>query len=147
VLWFVDTSALVKRYVNEPGSLWLRHELTQHQLFLAQITPVEMMAALGRRYRQGSISQFALYQARRRFLTHRALPQYEIVDLSPPMIEEAMRLAVMYELRAYDAVQLATALATVKGVTHSRFVFVTADSQLEATCVAEKLLVENPLNH
>ena len=147
MLWFVDTSALVKRYVNEPGSLWLRHELPQHQLLLAQITSVEMMAALGRRYRQGSLSQFALYQARRRFLAHRAQQEYQIVELSAPLIEEAMRLAVVYELRAYDAVQLATALATVKGVTRSRFVFVTADFQLEATCVAEKLPVENPLNH
>ena len=91
MLWFVDTSALVKRYVNEPGSLWLRHELTQHQLLIAQITSVEMMAALGRRYRQGSLSQFALSQARRRFLAHRAQQEYQIVELSAPMIEEAMR--------------------------------------------------------
>lgn len=147
VIWFADTSALAKRYVNEPGSQWLRRELAQHQIILAQITSVEMMAALGRRYRQGNLSQFALYQSRRRFLAHRAQQQYQIIELSAPMVEEAMRLAVAYELRAYDAVQLATALYAVKSVTRPRFVFVTADSQLEATCVAEKLPVENPLNH
>jgi len=147
VIWFADTSALVKRYVNEAGSQWLRRELARNQVSIAQITSVEMMAALGRRYRKGNISQFALYQFRRRFLAHRAKRQYQIIELSAPMIEEAMRLAVAYELRAYDAVQLAMALSALKGVGRSRFVFVSADSQLEATCVAEKMTVENPLNH
>jgi predicted nucleic acid-binding protein len=147
VIWFVDTSALAKRYVNEPGSQWLRREVAQHQVLLAQITSVEMMAALGRRFRQGQIPQFALYQARRRFLTHRAQAQYQIIDLTAAIVEEAMRLAVVYDVRAYDAVQLATALSAVKGVDRSRFVFVTADFQLEAASVAEGLLVENPLNY
>src|SRR2546426_7224298 len=76
VIWFADTSALVKRYVNEAGSRWLRRELARHQISVAQITSVEIMAALGRRYRKGNISQFALYQSRRRFLAHRAKQQY-----------------------------------------------------------------------
>lgn len=92
MFWFVDTSALAKRYVNEPGSQWLRREIAQHQVLLAQITSVEMMAALGRRFRQGQIPRFALYQSRRRFLTHRAQSQYQIVDLSADIVEEAMRL-------------------------------------------------------
>jgi hypothetical protein len=147
VIWFVDTSALAKRYVNEPGNHWLRSEVAQHHVLLAQITSVEMMAALGRRFRQGQISQFALYQARRRFLTNRAQSQYQIVDLSAAIVEEAMRLVVVYDVRAYDAVQLAAALFVAKGVDRNRFVFVTADFQLEAASVAEGLQVDNPLNH
>ena len=147
MIWFVDTSALAKRYVNEAGSQWLRREVAQHKVLLAQITPVEMMAALGRRFRKGQISQFALYQSRRRFLVHRAQSQYQIVDLSVAIVEEAMRLAVVYELRAYDAAQLAIALSAAKGVDRTRFVFVTADSQLEAASVAEGMQTENPLNH
>ena len=147
MIWFTDTSALVKRYVNELGSQWLRRELAQHQIILAQITSVEMVSALGKRFRQGHISQFALYQSRRRFLAHRAQQQYQIVELSAPIIEEAMRLAVVYELRAYDAVQLATALSAAKGVDRNRFVFITADFQLEAASAAEGMQVENPLNH
>jgi predicted nucleic acid-binding protein len=80
-------------------------------------------------------------------LTHRAQPQHQIVDLSADIVEEAMRLAVVYDVRAYDAVQLATTLSVAKGVDRNRFVFVTADFQLEAASVAEGLLVENPLSH
>jgi predicted nucleic acid-binding protein len=147
VIWFADASALVKRYVNEPGSHWLRRELAHHQIVTAQITPVEIVAALGRRFRQGDISEFALYQARKRFLTHRARQQYHIVEMSAPIVDEAMRVAVAHDLKAYDAVQLATALITAKGVERDRFFFVSADSHLEAASAAEGLQVENPLKH
>ena len=144
---FADASSLVKRYANEPGSYWLRHELVHHQIVIAQITSVEIVAALGRRFRQGDISEFALYQAGKRFLAHRAKQQYQIVEMSAPIVDEAMRVAVAHDLRAYDAVQLATALVTAKGIERDRFFFVTADSQLEAASIAEGLQVENPLSH
>lgn len=147
MIWFADSSALVKRYVNEAGSHWLRRELANHRVIIAQITSVEMIAALTRRFRQGDISKFALHQARKRFLTHRADQQYQIIEIDPPIIEEAMRLAFAHGLRAYDAVQLATAMFAARGVDKSRFVFVTADAQLEIGCAAEGLQVENPLNH
>lgn len=147
MIWFADASALVKRYVNEVGSYWLRRELAHHQIFMAEITSVEIVAALGRRFRQGDISQFALYQARKRFLTHRAKQQYQIIKMNTPIIDEAMRVAVVHDLRAYDAVQLATALVTAKGVERNRFFFVSADAQLEAASAAEGLQIENSLNH
>lgn len=70
MIWVIDASALVKRYVNEVGSLWVRQNLAAHRLVIAQITQVEMVAALGRRHRVGTIPLFALYQARRRFVVH-----------------------------------------------------------------------------
>ena len=45
MIWFVDASALVKRYVNETGSHWLRSELVLHQVAIAEITAVELIAA------------------------------------------------------------------------------------------------------
>jgi hypothetical protein len=147
VIWFADASALVKRYVNELGSHWLRRELAHHQIIIVNITSVEIVAALGRRFRQGDISEFALYQARKRFLTHRARGQYQIIEMNAPIVEEAMRVAVTHDLRAYDAVQLATGIITAKGIERNRFFFVTADSQLEAAGAAEGLQVENPLSH
>jgi hypothetical protein len=30
MIWFVDTSALVKRYIKEEGSEWLRSEIARH---------------------------------------------------------------------------------------------------------------------
>ncbi len=60
-LWFGDTSALIKRYVREPGSDWIRNDVVKDEIIIAQITPIEITAALGRRYRQGVLSTFAFY--------------------------------------------------------------------------------------
>src|SRR5438067_4637200 len=99
MIWFVDTSALVKRYVREPGSKWLRRELVHQQSLISQLTPVELMAALGRRHQQGVISLFAFLQARRVFMNHINEPQYEIMDVNPAVIDEAMRLTFRQNLR------------------------------------------------
>jgi hypothetical protein len=49
--YYMDSSALVKRYANETGSLWIR-SLTApqagHDLFTAHITGIEVVAAMAR---------------------------------------------------------------------------------------------------
>lgn len=146
-IWFADTSALIKRYVREPGSDWLRNEVATHDIVISQLTPIELTAALGRRFRQGVISRFAFYQARRMFLLHLQADQYTLIDLEQPIVDEAMRLTFRQGLRAYDAVQLATALETCKTMDRSRFVFLTSDVALEAVGKAEGLPTDNPLHH
>src|SRR5215831_20177248 len=49
MIWFVDTSALVKRYIKEQGSEWFRREIIQHNVLISQLTPIEMAAALSKR--------------------------------------------------------------------------------------------------
>src|SRR4051794_28950698 len=110
--YFFDTSALVKRHVTEAGSAWVR-SLTQaktaHTLYLARITAVEMVAAITRRQRGGSLSSSqagAILGHFRRQLTGR----YFILEINPALLATAMILSRNHGLRAYDAVQLAAAL-------------------------------------
>ena len=52
--YFVDSSALVKRYVNETGSVWLSGLVAPsagNDIYIARITTVEVIAALTRRAR------------------------------------------------------------------------------------------------
>ncbi len=61
-----------------------------------------------------------------------------------------MKLANTHRLRAYDAVQLATALDLHKDWTAHRlgtFVFVFADRNLNAAAIAEGLTVDDPNSH
>ena len=146
-IWFADTSALIKRYVREQGSDWLRNEIATHDIVISQLTPIELTAALGRRFRQGMISRFAFYQARRMFLLHLQADQYTLIDLEQHIVDEAMRLTFGQGLRAYDAVQLATALEACKTMERNRFVFLTCDTALELVGKAEGLPTDNPLNH
>ncbi len=145
--WFTDTSVLLKRYVMEPGSDWFRGELIRYRLVISHLTPIEMTAALGRRYQQGVISRFAFYQARRAFMKHYEAGVYQVIDWQETLFGEAMRLTFRQGLRAYDAVQLAAALLASKSVERSRFTFLTADVALEKVAQAEGLATENPLRH
>lgn len=57
--YFVDSSALVKRYVPETGSAWIQAlsaQETGNSLFIARITWVEVLSALARREREGSLT-------------------------------------------------------------------------------------------
>jgi predicted nucleic acid-binding protein len=150
--YFFDSSALVKRHVNEPGSAWVR-SLTRaragHTLFIARITAVEVFAAITRRQRGGSLSAAqagAILGHFRRQLTQR----YVIVEVTPPLLAAAMLSARKHGLRAYDAVQLAAAheanriyqMAGLAPVT-----LVSADRDLNAAATAERLLVEDPYAH
>lgn len=58
-----------------------------------------------------------------------------------------MQLAFTHGLRAYDAVQIATALRVAAPVGRTKVAFVTADKELLVTCAALGLPAENPLDH
>ena len=57
--YFLDSSALVKRYVRETGSAWVTgilDPLSKNEVFVAAITGVEIVAAVSRRARGGTIT-------------------------------------------------------------------------------------------
>lgn len=58
-IYFLDSSALVKRYINEAGSAWVLGLFTptlSNEFFVPAITGVEIVAAVTRRARNGSIA-------------------------------------------------------------------------------------------
>src|SRR5438128_9324923 len=105
MLWFLDSSALVKRYVREMGSAWIRTEMTKHDLLIAHVTPVELAAAISKKHRSGDISRFTFYQARQRILEDLKTHAYNIAFLNDDNIKMAQSLTFTRNLRAYDAIQ------------------------------------------
>jgi hypothetical protein len=65
------------------------------------------------------------------------------------MFQMAATLVGRHPLRAYDAIQLATALDYLKtrAPDRARFRFLTADDQLERAAQAEGLKTDNPNRH
>jgi predicted nucleic acid-binding protein len=148
---FLDSSALVKCYVAEPGSVWTRSILDDENnvVYVASLSRVETISALTRRFRRSDISQSELDVACEQFRLD-LTTQCEIVGLTDPMIEEAVTLARTRGLRAYDAVQLAGALDTrraVSKVESTELIMVSADVELNAAAAAEGFQVEDPNNH
>lgn len=151
-VYVVDSSAVVKRYVQELGTAWVRgltDPAAGHTLYLAGITGVEVVAALTRQARGGALTPTDAAQALSQFRQD-FTRQYQTVDLTAPLIAQAMALAETYALRGYDAVQCAVAVALhrvrqARGM--SVLTLVSADTALNAAAAAEGLAVEDPNAH
>lgn len=144
-VYYLDSSALIKRYVDENGSAWVRSifaEREYHTFIIAEITLVEVSSAFARRQRSGDISG----QMRERYelLFLADLADCRTVPLDMAMVKAAIQCCHRFGLKAYDAVQLATAL-TVSTELQAHGVrslsFVSADRDLLAAAAAPDFLL------
>ena len=151
-IYFVDSSALVKRYISETGSVWvlgLFDPTLENEIFVAAITGVEIVAAITRRARNGSINAADATLVRNQFRDD-LQTKYQVVDITERIINSGMALAEAQGLRGYDAVQLAAGCAVneiciANGL--SPIIFISADDELNSAAPGEGLLVENPNNY
>jgi predicted nucleic acid-binding protein len=145
--YFLDSSAVVKRFVQETGTAWIKglaDLAAGHFLYVARITDVEMTAAVARRRRLGSLS-IALASAALNEFRQDFAQQYRIVEITIPLLRHASQLADLHVLRAYDAVQLAAALDIHQ--LDPSLILVSSDADLNAAAMAEGLPVEDPNHH
>jgi hypothetical protein len=149
---YLDTSALVKRYVAEVGSAWVRQLVArpvQQVLYTTMLTEVEVRSALQRLVRERRVDAAQAGRLTQRLLQH-CLHRYQLLRITRPIVTQAGLLLERHPLRAYDAVQLACALA-VRQRLHQRGLppplLVAADTTLLTAAVAEGLVVDNPLHH
>jgi uncharacterized protein len=151
-VYFFDSSAIVKRYVLETGTQWVNgiiDPLSGNDVYLARITGVEVVSALVRRGRDGTISAQDVAAALEQF--HKDFTsEYQVLDTTSFVLARAMSLAEAHALRGYDAVQLAAALEVngfclATGL--SALTLISADVPLNSAATAEGLEVDNPNNH
>ena len=150
--YFLDSSALLKRYVLEIGTGWVQSitdAQNQNLLIVAHIAWVEICSAIARRQREGNISSTQANQVLTASRTHWNT-QYFIVAIDNTVIDLAGQLVNQHPLRAYDAVQLASALSLqgqLAPPNPTSLTFLTADTRLLAIAQTESLLVDNPNLH
>lgn len=146
--YFFDSSALIKRYVAEQGSDWVRAIVAPsagHTHIIAQITTVEIVSGAERLKREGKISQRTA-RATRLMLDRHASREYTITSLTEKILTRAKDLLVHHQSRAYDAVQLASALETNEHLLETDLpplTFVSADERLLNAAAAEGLTTAN----
>lgn len=150
--YYLDASALVKRYMGEVGSDWLRATIAPAQpslLFTSRMTIIKVISALARRAREGSLSSEEFATARDAFQSD-CLNEYQIMPPSMAVIDLACALLEQHPLRAYDATHLATALGAQQFLTAQGYpplIFLSADDRLNHAATAEGLEVDNPNHH
>jgi uncharacterized protein len=150
--YFLDSSALVKRYVAEVGSEWVRgiaDPADRNQLIIARVTWVEVVSALARRGREGVLPNEAVARAIDAF-QYDLDTQYQVVELDQEVAMTAGQLVLKHPLRAYDAVQLASVQRiqpVFAQVAAGELVFLTADERLLAIAESEGITADNPNRH
>lgn len=151
-VYFLDSSALVKRYLVEPGTDWivaLAAPSAGHSLLIAQVTRIEAIAAFAARERAGSIT-IQERDTAVQLLTYHVVNQYRSIPLDAAILDRAAQLPLHHRLRGYDAIQLATALVAntrLLAVGAPTLTFVAADNDLLAVARTEGLHTENPNNY
>lgn len=149
--YFLDSSALVKRYVREAGSTWIRAITapeSENVILLARISWVEVLSALARLEREHVLQPATIATTVRAFRRDWDT-QYQVVELDGGLAQAAGQLVMRHPLRAYDSVQLASALQTQPAFAHAAnipFNFISADDRLLKVAQAEGLTTDNP-NH
>lgn len=151
VFHFYDTSALLKNYVDEKGSIWLRQQLCAIDALhvIGSLTRVEVFASFARARKAKYCSAEVLDKAINAFKQD-LTAVIGVLANNDDLIEKAIQLTQKYALRGYDAIQLANALALKRRLnadhatpTHE-LIFFCADIELLSAAKAEGLAVANP---
>ena len=145
-LLYLDTSALVKLYIQERGSGRME-ELAlsdpSQPLATCAITQVELHSAIDRRRRMGDLDEYEVEGAIERFTAH-FKGWFFLYPIDARMLELACDLVHRYALRAYDAVHLAACLFILRLYARDDLTFVSADRRLLTAARSEGLEVLNP---
>jgi uncharacterized protein len=146
--YFLDSSAIMKYYVSEPGTQWVRRIISTEGniCFVANVSVVEGAAALAQLQRNGPFGKAFVQRSLARLKDE--LRQQLFIDhpVDQVTIEMAADLAVRYPLKGYDAIQVASALLA-RQITGAEFTLVSGDQQMLRAAKEEGLATDDPENH
>jgi predicted nucleic acid-binding protein len=148
VAYFADTSAIAKLYMPEIGSGWLR-SLDLSALSLSALALPELASALGRRQREGVLSDMQARLVWRRFRGD--LRTWATIQVNETIVRAAVSTlrdpSLLVPLRTLDALQLASAVEVQRRARRQQvgpIVFLTPDDRLEQAAMHTGLTTDNP---
>ncbi|MBM3128761.1 MAG: type II toxin-antitoxin system VapC family toxin [Chloroflexi bacterium] len=156
-IYYLDSSAIVKRYVDEWGSAWVRQICAEREavsgeklnsILIGEIAVAEVAAAFAVLVRRNAIVPPVGEHVYEKFIRE-FRDEYTLVHLTASLILSAAELTQRHPLKGYDAVQLALALHASKSLQADdlSLTFVTGDETLLHAARAEGLTTENPFEH
>ena len=91
VATYVDTSALVKRYVAEAGSAWVRRMVARpvhHVIYTAALSEVEVRSALQRLVRERRVDAAQAQRLTQRVIQH-CTRRYQLIRITRTVVAQA----------------------------------------------------------
>jgi predicted nucleic acid-binding protein len=146
--YYVDTSALIKRYLVETGSTWVRSftdSTAGNVIVVCDLTAVEVFSTLARRQREATIAAADIQTLQTRFLADFGR-EYLSVSLEEVVLSRARDLLNRYPLRSLDAIQLASAVEA-SNILGEPITFISADRNLLRAASSENFQIDTPYNH
>ncbi len=138
---YLDTSALIKRFVREQGSDTVTKLVESGEpVATAKIAFAEVYSGLTRRLREGDLSSRAYSLVCRQF--ERDWAGFLRVDLHDEILTLGRDLIRRHPLRALDAIHLASALSLQKALGED-VAFTASDARLMRAAAAERLKTFN----
>ncbi|MGP4017364.1 type II toxin-antitoxin system VapC family toxin [Saccharopolyspora sp. 5N708] len=136
---FADSSAVVKLYLDEPGHQDVRR---LNGLVISELARVEVPAALWKKRRMRVLTHeqagylITEFEADYYGAVDEPGPRFSVVSVRPAVLDHAAHLTATFGLRAYDAIQLATAVLA-RAAEPRIATFAAYDKQLCAAAVSE----------
>jgi uncharacterized protein len=127
-MWaYFDTSALVKRYIDEGGRKDVLTLLRRHECVASAVLPVELRSALRRRVTEGTLEAARVPEILKRVSMDRAY--WTRVEVGAEVLDAAEKLVAVHPLHTLDAIHVASAQVFASGVSVSDLLFVSADKR------------------
>jgi predicted nucleic acid-binding protein len=124
---YFDASALVKRYVEEPGRREVQQLLRGHECVTSAILPVELQSALRRRVAERTLDSSRLSEILKRVAADRAY--WTVVEVGSEVLNGAEALVSVHPLRTLDAIHVASAQLFASRLSIADLMFVRADKR------------------
>ena len=141
-MWtYFDTSAIVKRYVDEPGRREVLRLLRRHECVTSAVLPIELRSSLRRRVAEGAIDAARLPAILKHVAADR--PYWTLVEVGIDVLASAETLVGVHPIRTLDAIHVASAQLFAARVSMPGLTFVSADKRQTETAVAVGLLVRH----
>jgi predicted nucleic acid-binding protein len=145
MLYYLDSSAWVKRYFKEAGREWVNGLFDQYEvLACSPLGFIEVGSTMARKRSAGEVTpeefgpkRAALLKDWRRLLR---------MDMTAAVVQRAFEVGDPYSLRGADSVHLASALVLKEELDlgTDELAFVTSDAELKAAAVKAGLTVIDP---
>lgn len=140
MIYFFDTSALIKRYVQEEGSNIVDNLMeSADEIFISAITRIESISAARRLLEERSLSKSDFNVFKDNLASD--FPFFTVVDFSEYIEKKAIELIEKYQIKTLDAIQLACCLAVKEDIDN----LVTSDVKLARTASDVGIDTINPL--
>jgi predicted nucleic acid-binding protein len=143
-LLFFDTSALVKRYYEEPGTDRV-DELIEGEdtVVISSLSIIETVSAFRRKYNRGHLAEEHMNDLLSAFFQE-ALDDFVIVPMEDSVVGFSFDLVLEDDLRTLDSLQLSAALAVAES--EDDVAFVSAATELTEIAARWELNAINPVN-